>query len=274
MSRCLEVSYVDRNLARNGPTTEFLIMSRLKTTSSKGQPTSSSPAPRRASAKKAVPAATISKKAARSVKTQGRILDAAEELFSLHGLHGVTIRQIAKLAGVDTALLHYYFGNKAGVFDAVLLRRAEILNTDRIASLDAYEAAAGNDVTPEGAISAFLRPVFDWSVRGGPGWKNYCSLVAQVNNTPAWGGETMSRSFDPVVHRLIAVLRRALPKARDTDLFWCYQLLSGALTLTFSETGRIDRLSNNLCRSGDLEAIEPLMIAYCAAGFREACKRP
>lgn len=251
-------------------------MSGLKKISSK-RSANSSPMARRASpnkAKKTVPAATISKKTARSVKTQGRILDAAEELFSLHGLDGVTIRQIAKQAAVDTALLHYYFRNKSGIFDAVLLRRAEILNTDRMTSLDAYEAAAGKNVTVEGAISAFLRPVFDLSIRGGRGWKNYNALVAQVNNTPAWGGETMSRSFDPVVHRLIAVLRRALPKARDADLFWCYQLLSGALTLTFSETGRIDRLSNGLCRSGDLEAIEPLMIAYCAAGFREACKRP
>lgn len=247
-------------------------MDRPKKTSSRLRTPSATPASRRATAKKA-PATAVSKKAARSLKTQGHILDAAEELFSLHGLDGVTIRQIAKQADVDTALLHYYFDNKIGVFDSVLLRRAEILNTDRMASLDAYEAAAGKSVTVEGAIGAFLRPVFDLSIRGGRGWKNYNALVAQVNNTPAWGGESMSRSFDPVVHRLIAVLKRALPKARDSDLFWCYQLLSGALTLTFSRTGRIDRLSNNLCRSGDLEAIEPLMIAYCAAGFREACKR-
>lgn len=248
-------------------------MDRPRKTSPKLRAKAHSPVARRTSTK-AVSVATTSKKTARSVKTQGRILDAAEELFSLHGLDGVTIRQIAKQAGVDTALLHYYFGNKEGIFDAVLMRRAEILNTDRMTSLDAYEAAAGKKVTVEGAISAFLRPVFELSIRGGRGWKNYNALVAQVNNTPAWGGASMSRSFDPVVHRLIDVLRRALPKARDADLFWCYQLLSGALTLTFSETGRIDRLSNNLCRSGDLEAIEPLMIAYCAAGFREACKRP
>ena len=244
-----------------------------KKASSKLRSASSSPVAHGARAK-TVPAASPSKKTERSEKTKGRILDAAEQLFSLHGLHGVTIRQIAKQTGVDTALLHYYFGNKAGIFDAVLLRRAEILNTDRVAALDAYEAAAGKNITVEGAIQAFLRPVFEWSNRGGRGWKNYCSLVAQVNNTPAWGGESMARSFDPVVHRLIPVLRRALPKARDADLFWCYQLLSGALTLTLSETGRIDRLSNNLCRSSDLESIEPLMVAYCAAGFREVCKRP
>lgn len=240
--------------------------------SSKLRTASPSPVARGASSK-AAPAASPSKKTVRSEQTKGRILDAAEELFSLHGLHGVTIRQIAKQAGVDTALLHYYFGNKTGIFDQVLSRRADILNSDRMAALDSYEAAAGKNVSVEGAIQAFLRPVFEWSNRGGRGWKNYCSLVAQVNNTPVWGGASMARSFDPVVHRLIDVLRRALPKARDADLFWCYQMLSGALTLSLSETGRIDRLSDNLCRSSDLESIEPLMVAYCAAGFREACKR-
>lgn len=215
-----------------------------------------------------------SKKTERSLKTSERILDVAEELFSQHGLYGVTIREITKRAGVDTALLHYYFGTKNGIFDAVLLRRAEILNRDRMEAMDAYEAAAGKKATVEGAIAAFLHPVFEWSNSGGRGWKNYCSLVAQVNNTPAWGGESMARYFDPVVQRLVAVLRRAMPKARDEDLFWCYHLLSGALTLTLSETGRIDRLSKNACRSSDLEAIEPRMVAYCAAGFRKVCEHP
>jgi AcrR family transcriptional regulator len=35
------------------------------------------------------------------------ILDAAESLFARHGFHGVTIRQVAAEAGVDTALIHY-----------------------------------------------------------------------------------------------------------------------------------------------------------------------
>jgi AcrR family transcriptional regulator len=246
-------------------------MAREKSTPTKPSRARSSLVARPARAPKSS-AATKSKRAEQSLKTSERILDAAEELFAQHGLYGVTIREIAKSASVDTALLHYYFGTKNGIFDAVLTRRAEILNKDRMEALDAYESAAGKKATIEGAIAAFLRPVFEWSHRGGRGWKNYCALVAQVNNTPAWGGESMARYFDPVVHRLIAVLRRVLPEARDEDLYWCYHLLSGALTLTLSETGRIDRLSKNACRSSDLEAIEPRMVAYCAAGFRKVCE--
>ena len=50
------------------------------------------------------------KQAAGTGDTRESILDAAEDLFSKHGFYGVTIREVAREAGVDTALVHYYFG--------------------------------------------------------------------------------------------------------------------------------------------------------------------
>ncbi len=38
-----------------------------------------------------------------------QILDGAELLFSKHGLHGVTLKDVAKLVGVHHTLLNYYF---------------------------------------------------------------------------------------------------------------------------------------------------------------------
>jgi AcrR family transcriptional regulator len=199
------------------------------------------------------------------------ILDVAEDLFSKHGFHAVTLREVAREAGVDTALVHYYFDSKRGLFDAVFFRRADVLNRDRLTALDRYAASAGARMTPEGLIDAFVGPVMDWQAKGGPGWKHYCALVAQVNATPVWGGETMTRYFDPVIHRLIELMQKALPQARLQDLYWAYHNLSGALTLTMGETGRIDRLSDGLCRSGDLETARRMMVRYAAAGFRAVC---
>src|ERR671914_2058418 len=79
-----------------------------------------------------------------------RILDAAEDHFSRHGFWGVTIREVATDAKVDTALLHYYFDTKRGLFDAVFERRAEIINKERIESIDAYVRDAGSAITVEG----------------------------------------------------------------------------------------------------------------------------
>jgi AcrR family transcriptional regulator len=204
--------------------------------------------------------------------TRERILDAAEELFAEHGFDGVTVRQVTRKAGVDVALAHYYFGTKRGLFDSVFLRRAAIVNEARLKAIDDYQINPGPDgATIEGFIQAFLDPVMERWAKGGPGWKNYLAIVAQVNNTPKWGGETMARYFDPVIHRLIDALRGIMPGAHDIDLYWAYQFLSGTLTLTFAQTGRIDLLSSGVCRSSDYEAVKARMAPYAAAGFRKLC---
>jgi AcrR family transcriptional regulator len=201
------------------------------------------------------------------------ILDAAEGLFARHGFYGVTTRQVAAEAGVDTALIHYYFGAKRELFDAVFLRRAEVVNQERIDSMTAYEAAHAGAMTVEGIIEAFIDPLIERSLTGGPGWKNYFALVAQVNNTPAWGGETMHRFFDPVVHQLVETIKRAIPEAEFGDLYWCYQFLTGSMMLALSETGRIDQLSDGLCHSSDLEAVRARLYAYCAGGLEAVISR-
>lgn len=201
------------------------------------------------------------------------ILDAAELLFAGHGFYGVTTRQVSAEAGVDTALIHYYFGTKRGLFDAVFARRAEILNTERLEAMAAYEAACLGVMTPRGVMEAFIGPLIERSLTGEAGWKNYFRLVALVNNTPAWGGETMNRFFDPVVHEFVSVLKRAMPEAELVDIYWGYQFLTGSMMLALSETGRIDQLSGGLCRSRDLEAVRARLFDYCAAGF-EAIVKP
>ena len=146
---------------------------------------------------------------------------------------------MATEAGVDTALIHYYFGAKRELFDAVFLRRAEILNKARLASMDAYDKSHAGTMTVEGVIESFIDPLLRISQEGGQGWKSYFVLVAQVNNTPAWGGETMTRFFDPVVHRLVETLKLVRPDADYRDLYWSYQFLTGSMMLALSETGRI-----------------------------------
>ncbi len=181
-----------------------------------------------------------------AVEMREHLLDHAEAHFSRHGFYGVTIREVARTAHVDPALVHYYFDTKRKLFDAVFLRRAEVVNAERMRSMEDYARAAGEHITIEGSIEAFLDPIRRRSIEGDPGWKNYFRLVALVNNSQEWGGETMARYFDPVIRKLIDLLRTCMPEASDENFFWCYHFLSGALTLSFSETGRIDRLSEGL----------------------------
>jgi TetR/AcrR family transcriptional regulator len=51
--------------------------------------------------------------------TKEKILEAAKEEFMKYGLYGARMQAIADTAGINKALLHYYFRNKEKLFDTV-----------------------------------------------------------------------------------------------------------------------------------------------------------
>ncbi|WP_053755403.1 TetR/AcrR family transcriptional regulator [Streptomyces sp. MMG1533] len=55
-----------------------------------------------------------------SADTRDRILAVAREEFSERGYERTSVRGIAKAAGVDSALVHHYFGTKEQVFEAAI----------------------------------------------------------------------------------------------------------------------------------------------------------
>ena len=50
---------------------------------------------------------------------QVRIIEAAERLFSEHGFDGTSVRDIAQQAGVNLAMISYYFGSKENLLHAL-----------------------------------------------------------------------------------------------------------------------------------------------------------
>ena len=57
-----------------------------------------------------------------AVATQKRILDAAEQEFAVAGFAGARLREIAIGAQVQPALIHHYFNDKRGLYEAVIRR--------------------------------------------------------------------------------------------------------------------------------------------------------
>lgn len=196
-----------------------------------------------------------------------QILDVSEELFSVHGYSGVTIKDVAEKIGVHSALILYYFDGKQALFDAVWQRRVQASIDSRAKALDTYEAEAGDHPTVEGALKAYYDGAFDEYIEGGEGLRNFGRLFAQINNAPGYGAEKMQMSFDPLVLRLIGILQKALPGVDRRDIFWGFQFTSGAYTQSLARTGRIDRLSAGLCSSDDLEAVRERMSEFMTAGF-------
>ena len=200
------------------------------------------------------------------------ILDSAEAEFAEKGYNGATLASVAQVAGVDTSLMRYYFGDKERLFEAVFRRRGPTINQLRIEAFAKYEAEVGENMSLEGVIYTFIRPGLELSIND-EGWRNYDRIVAYVNSS---GGELrrlMSEVFDSSSHLLLDYLRRLLPGAKEREIYWGYHFLSGGLTFSLGQTGRIDVISGGVVSSRDIEAILERLPIVFAAGIRALCDR-
>ena len=77
------------------------------------------------------------------------ILGAGERVFARAGLQGATMAAIADEAGLPKANLHYYFGSKQALYQAVLARTLH----DWLAPLDALQPQAD----PRSALADYIR---------------------------------------------------------------------------------------------------------------------
>ena len=82
--------------------------------------------------------------AGRDAGTAEAILDAAEPLFGSQGFAATTIKQIGKAAGLNPALIYYYFGSKEELYRALLNRLFGTLaqrGAERLATVSSPEEA-------------------------------------------------------------------------------------------------------------------------------------
>jgi TetR/AcrR family transcriptional regulator len=86
--------------------------------------------------------------------TREGILDAAERLFAAQGFPATTIKQISHAAGVNSALLYYYFEDKERLYHSVLERLVANLVSR---TLDRLKA----DASPSDRIRGFIEAQVD-----------------------------------------------------------------------------------------------------------------
>ena len=71
---------------------------------------------------------------------KAKILNAARQLFGEYGYQGTTTRMIAKHVGIDISTLHYHWGEKADLYEAVITDLNEGIETQ----FKAIERKAGD----------------------------------------------------------------------------------------------------------------------------------
>ena len=201
-----------------------------------------------------------------------RILDAAEQLFAEFGYHGFTLKDLAKRVGISSTLIHYHFSGKESIYEAVWARKVPASTRNRLETMRRYAEEAGDDVTVEGALHAWIDPDLKLHLDDEPYWKAIGKISAQANSAAGWGAEKMTNYFNPVGLTLIHLLKKAMPGCSEETIFWGYHFLSGAMTHNMARTGRLDELSHGLCSSDDFASIRKHMATFMAAGFKAICQ--
>lgn len=79
----------------------------------------------------------------RRLEVRSQLIEAARELFARHGFEAASLRAVADAAGVTPAMVHYYFGDKHGLWVAVLEDTLEGVLQGMLAAREAIEGPGG-----------------------------------------------------------------------------------------------------------------------------------
>lgn len=142
--------------------------------------------------------------------TREKLLDCAEELFAEHGLEGVSLRTINTEAGLSPAALHYHFGNKAVLLEALLERHMPALMERRRELLDELSEAA-EPPTTRAVLSALLGPLVELLAKGEASGLRYLRLVHRLQADRNLDPQFVIDRWPGGVDRLTPLLRRANP---------------------------------------------------------------
>lgn len=202
----------------------------------------------------------------RGEATRERVLDAAERLFADHGYDGVSIRDIAREAGVTLGVVGFHGGGKDSLFRTILSRRVEALSTLRRAGLARLEAA------PEACrlrdlVEAYMRPYIELAATGGVQWRAYAKLIAGLaGDDDRWYG-VVRDFYDPVAQEYLAAIRRIHPEADPVRLAAAFVMAVAAMLSAVGSNARMRGLAPESTPPASLSDYGDALVDFCTGGL-------
>lgn len=125
-----------------------------------------------------------------SADTRQRLVESAALLFANKGFEHVTVREICKASNANVAAVNYHFGDKAGLYRAVVTMAIEqMLETNELSQ------RAGEGLSPEEQIRGFVRVFVGRLTGSGP---------------TAWIHRLMARELERPTEALDLVMRQVV----------------------------------------------------------------
>jgi AcrR family transcriptional regulator len=190
--------------------------------------------------------------------TREKLLDCAEHLFAEHGLEGVSLRTINSEAGLSPAALHYHFGSKAALLEAILERTMPPLMERRRLLLDELSASESVPTTRE-VLNALIRPLVDLLARGDASGPTYLRLIHRLQADRDLDQQFVIERWPGGVDRLLPLLRDANPGIPLPVIQFRLELVIEAMLRSLSREHSPDQ--------GDLESHLSSLLDFLTAGF-------
>lgn len=187
-----------------------------------------------------------------------RILVAAELLFARQGVDKTSIREITNDAGVNVALVNYYFRSKEALAEEIFMRLAQRVTVLRLAELSKVMDTSRQNNTPlrlEDLVDCFIRPYFEPGVHG----PLLARFILQHRLDPS---EMTHRVFEqhlnPFALEFVDALCETDKQLTRVDWQWRYTLMTGTVMLAITDVGPSNRMSILSNGSADASRAEEL----------------
>jgi len=113
----------------------------------------------------------------KSEKARERILSAARRVFAQYPFKAASMRLIAEAAGIERPLIHYYFGSKEKLFEAVAKDLFEEFNRAHLSFLEGVER-----LPPREGLSLYLDRLLDYALQHPEPMRIILVNMAQIGN--------------------------------------------------------------------------------------------
>lgn len=200
-------------------------------------------------------------------ETKEEILDAAERLFADEGYGATSLRRILAEVGLNPAAIHYHFGGKDEVVEALFARRLGPLNAERLRRFDELAARSGFGVPPVAeVVDAFIAPALALASRGEEGARFLRFVGRYLHESGDAATARLRRTFEPVAKRLAELIAQAVPDLEGEALAWRVHFLIGAMYHSMSCREHVFWLCGG-ASPVSLERARVELIAFASAGL-------
>ncbi len=199
-----------------------------------------------------------------------RILDVSEKLFAEGSFASVSVRTVTSAANVNLSAVNYYFGSKKGLFQAVYVRRATLMNHERLGLLQEAVGKArqeGRAVSVRELVNAMLTPPIFWLYEKEKGLSGYIRFLARAYLEAASDMENVLSQEVDVFDKFVPYFQEVNPSLTVEDIYWRIHFIMGVMHHTINHLDRIGLLSHTACSVETREQTRDRMVAFCCEGF-------